>query len=146
MAIGQAPGSRSGVASIALFEGWPSLTNDRAITITLTPGQVSHVIRETSSALGWTTTLSSVSDLGKSNSVLLELLKDKRCSPTLLRALIVLAAFPTDGSERALTDVARQVGISPGTAHRHATTWVGIGVLAQNPHSRRYRRLPLPDR
>ena len=38
-------------------------------------------------------------------------LDDVRFSRSLLRGLMVLAAFPVDGSDRAVTDVAKQLGM-----------------------------------
>jgi DNA-binding MarR family transcriptional regulator len=58
----------------------------------------------------------------------------------LLQALRVLVAFPADGTYKELTDVARQLAIPASTVHRHVTTWTAVGLLEQNPHTRRYRR------
>lgn len=62
------------------------------------------------------------------------------CSQPVLRALLLLTAFPTDGTQRRITDVSRQLGLSPATAHRYAVTWMAVGVLEQDPRSRMYRR------
>jgi hypothetical protein len=60
-------------------------------------------------------------------------------SRSALRAVLVLCAFPMDGSYRALGEVAQLVGLSPSTAHRYVTTWVVVGVLEQEAVTRRYR-------
>lgn len=61
-------------------------------------------------------------------------------SRVLLQALRVLIAFPLDGTERELTDVARELDIPASTVHRHVVTWTAVGVLEQNLRTRRYRR------
>ena len=58
----------------------------------------------------------------------------------MLRALLVPAAFPADGSERELTAVAEQLSLSPSTTHRYLRTWTAVGLLERDPDSRRYRR------
>lgn len=60
-------------------------------------------------------------------------------SRSTLRAVLVLCAFPTDGSYRTLAEVAQLVGLSPSTAHRYVTSWVAVGVLEQEAVTRRYR-------
>ena len=60
-------------------------------------------------------------------------------SRSTLRAVLVLRAFPTDGSYLTLAEVAQAVGMSPSTTHRYVTTWVVVGVLEQEAVTRRYR-------
>ncbi len=62
-----------------------------------------------------------------------------RFSRSLLRGLMVLASFPADGSDRSVTDVAKQLGMGVSTTHRYASTFVEVGVLERDPISRRYR-------
>lgn len=69
------------------------------------------------------------------------LLANGRLSHSLLRALLVLVAFPADERGRELTYVASELGISASTVHRYAATWMAVGLLARDPASRRYRRL-----
>jgi IclR-like helix-turn-helix domain-containing protein len=54
---------------------------------------------------------------------------------------MVVLAYPADGSECELTDAARTIGLSPSTMHRYTRAWVALGVLEQDPDSRRYRRV-----
>lgn len=60
-------------------------------------------------------------------------------SRSLLMGLLVLAAFPVDGSERGIAELARELGLNSSTTHRYATTLVAVGLLAHNPRTRRYR-------
>jgi hypothetical protein len=66
--------------------------------------------------------------------------EDAKVSRSVLRALLVLAAFPLDGTYRALADVSKEVGYNPSTTHRYASTLLAIGLLEQDPKSRKYRR------
>lgn len=60
-------------------------------------------------------------------------------SSSLLSGLLVLAAFPSDGSSLGNAEVARMMGMNPSTAHRYITTLVVAGLLEKDPGTRRYR-------
>jgi DNA-binding IclR family transcriptional regulator len=66
-------------------------------------------------------------------------MEDPRFSRSLLRALMVLASYPADGSARSVSDVAKQVGMGISTAHRYTSTFAEVGVLERDPVSRQYR-------
>lgn len=53
-------------------------------------------------------------------------------SHSVLRALLVLAAFPLDGTYRALADVARELETNASTTHRYVSTWLAVGLLEQD--------------
>lgn len=116
------------------------VSEDRGVTITLSDAQVARVVREASGDAGLTASLGGLNVLQKLQNAVLPLLEDHGYSRSTLRALLVLAAFPTDGTERALTDVARQFALSASTTHRYLGTWMAVGLLKQDPRSRRYRR------
>lgn len=118
------------------------MTGNRAVTITLTDWQVARVVREASPVPGLTALPAGLDDFGELQGAVLPLLDDAAYSRSTLRALLVLGAFPPDGSERELTDVARQLDLSPSTTHRYIGTWMAVGLLEQHPRSRRYRRAP----
>ena len=73
-------------------------------------------------------------------STLKPLLQDGACSRSVVRALIILASFPPDGSERELTAIAAEVGLSGGTTHRYLYTLTVAGLLRRDSNSRRYHR------
>jgi len=68
------------------------------------------------------------------------LLDDPSCSQNLLRGLLVLSAFPLDGSGLDLREVSKLVQIARSSTHRYARTWAGLGRLSQEPRSRQYHR------
>lgn len=122
------------------------MNDDRGVTITLTDWQVARVVREASVPPGLTALSAGLDDFGELRGAVLPLLEDATHSRSTLRALLVLGAFPPDGSERELTDVARQLDLSPSTTHRYIGTWMAVGLLEQDPRSRRYRRAPSDPR
>jgi hypothetical protein len=68
---------------------------------------------------------------------------DPRMSRSLLRGLSLLTRFGPDGAERGIVELSRELGMSPSTAHRYASTLVELGLLERSPRSRKYR-LPNP--
>jgi hypothetical protein len=64
---------------------------------------------------------------------------DRRLSRSLLRGLSLLACFRPGGEERGIVELARELGMSPGTAHRYAVTLVELGLLERCPRTRKYR-------
>jgi hypothetical protein len=116
------------------------LSGDREVLIALTDGQVAQVLREVSGRPHLASLLPEMTELDGVSGVVLPLLEDVAYSRSALRALLVLNALPLDGSERELTDVAKEVGLSPSTTHRYISTWMAVRLVEQNPRSRRYRR------
>ena len=117
-----------------------SREKSQGVMIELTDAQVERVFSGAVRGAGRVGVLASVANLGDLQSALLPLLDDDRCSRAVLRALLVLAAFPSNGSERELRHVASDLSMSPSTAHRYVRTWLKVGLLDQDPDSRRYRR------
>jgi hypothetical protein len=118
-----------------------AMSRDRDVLIALTDVQVEQVLREGCDRLQPAGLMPELSELDTLRGVVLPLLADRTYSRVILRAVLALAAFPADGTERELTDVARQLGFSPATTHRYLGTWMAVGLLEQNPRSRRYRRV-----
>lgn len=115
------------------------LAAGREVTITLSDSQLEQVVAGISEDAGLSAWLGD--DLQPSRE-LESLLADDRLSHSLLRALLVLVAFPADARGREVTYVASELGISASSIHRYAVTWMAVGMLAQDPISRRYRRRP----
>ncbi len=116
------------------------MNSDRDVRITLTREQVTQVLREASDDARIAGLLPELSDLDALRRIVLPLLDDASCSRVTFRALLVLAAFPADGSEREMSDIAKALNLSPSTTHRYIGTWLAVGLLEQDPRSRRYRR------
>jgi hypothetical protein len=113
----------------------------RQVTIALTDAQVARVVREASGPSGLAPAFSSaLGDPATLAKSVLPFLADQGYSRSVLRALLVLAAFPADGSERELSAVASELSLSGSTTHRYLRTWTAVGLLERDPESRRYRR------
>jgi hypothetical protein len=122
---------------------------DRDITITLTDAQIARVLLAASGGVQLAGTLSGVlsgtGSLAELAELMLPMLDDQTYSRSTFRSAMVLAALPADGSEIELNEIARTIGLSPSTTYRYARTWTVLGVLEQNPDTRRYRRNPIDD-
>jgi DNA-binding MarR family transcriptional regulator len=103
-----------------------------SVAITLSPAQVDEVIRAASrSRAPSISTL--IADTLPADSA------DPRLSRSLLRGLSLLTCFGPDGTARGIVELANDVGMSPSTAHRYASTLVELGLLERDSKSRKYR-------
>ncbi|HEX4467687.1 MAG TPA: helix-turn-helix domain-containing protein [Solirubrobacteraceae bacterium] len=109
------------------------------ISIELTRSQIDRILRRAAEGEGVSGLLRGLSDKGDLTSNYRELADSPRLSRSLLLGLLVLASFPSDGSPLAVTDVASRLGMSPSTTHRYMTTLLAVGLLEQDPRTRRYR-------
>ena len=64
---------------------------------------------------------------------------DPRMSRSLMRGLSLLTRFGPYCSERGIVELSRELGMSPSTAHRYASTLVELGLLERSPTTRKYR-------
>jgi hypothetical protein len=64
---------------------------------------------------------------------------DPRMSRSLMRGLSLLTRFGPDGSERGIVELSRELGMSPSTTHRYASTLVELGLLERSSRTRKYR-------
>lgn len=109
------------------------------ITIELTRTQIDQVVRVSSKgSVGVGSVLRGLSDRGLADSFP-RLAESPRLSRSLLLGLLVLACFPTDGSSLTVSDVSGRLDLSPSTTHRYMTTLLAVGLLEQDPRTRRYR-------
>lgn len=116
------------------------MSDDGEVTIKLTHAQVARVVRDAAGSSWLSQLLAGLDGPRALHSAVLPLLDDHGYSRSTLRALLVLGAFPPDGGELELTEVAKQLELSPSTTHRYVGTWMAVGLLEQDPVSRRYRR------
>lgn len=68
------------------------------------------------------------------------LLADGCISICTVRAFLVLAAVPEDGSADGLSELAAQVGLPIETVHRFLLTLTALGLVEQPDEARCYRR------
>jgi hypothetical protein len=75
-----------------------------------------------------------------------ELAQDPRgLSGSLLTGVLVLASMPSDGSLIALSALAERLQMGRSKAHRYVTTLHALGLLEQDPRTRRYRLPTAPE-
>ena len=111
------------------------------ITITLSPTQVDEVLRAAaqSQAPSVSALISGGIASGAAPAGLLPTdATDPRLSHSMLRGLSLLTCFSASGEPRGLNEMARELNMSPSTAHRYALTLVHIGLLERSPESRKY--------
>jgi IclR helix-turn-helix domain len=114
--------------------------------IALVPAQVEHVLRQQASKRGPGSGLLALllALMGGGEKLDIHDLErdpryhDHRISQTMLCGLPVLSAFAS-GEEQKITVVARELGMSPGTTHRYANTWLEFGVLERHQKTRHYQ-------
>jgi hypothetical protein len=66
-------------------------------------------------------------------------LGDRRFSRSLLLGLMVLSCFVAADGELGVAEVAEMLRMENSTTHRYMTTLLAVGLLEQDPSSRRYR-------
>jgi hypothetical protein len=109
-----------------------------AIPLALTDEQVAGVVNRAGGGNPLATLLSGLDDPRQLDSALAEV-DERGLSHSMVRALLVLSAIPP-GGERELSAVAGLLEFSPSTTHRYLSTWVAVGLIGQNPYTRRYWR------
>ncbi|HLL91542.1 MAG TPA: helix-turn-helix domain-containing protein [Solirubrobacteraceae bacterium] len=109
------------------------------IKIELTTAQVDRVLRRDAGSGGLPGLLRGLGDREALSSTYRALSQSTRVSRSLLLGLLVLACFPPDGGALAVSEVAARLDMSPSTTHRYMTTLLAVGLLEQDPRTRRYR-------
>jgi hypothetical protein len=121
--------------------GYPGAVglSERGVSLGLTAEQVASVIAAAGAAGAESANLlaglAAPGELSTSS-----LIDDRTVSRSLLFGLVVLISFPADGSDRGIKEVAAELDLPTSTTHRYAHTLLAIGLLEQDPRSRRYRR------
>ncbi len=113
--------------------------SETGISIQLTGPQIDRVVRESGEGPGIASLLRGLAGDGTLMSRYEALAENPRLSRSLLLGLLVLATFPGDGESLAVSDIANTLGMSPSTTHRYLTTLLSVGLLEQDPRTRRYR-------
>jgi DNA-binding MarR family transcriptional regulator len=115
------------------------------VLVELSQAQVDRVVRDAAGAGRISTLLAGLSDVRETVDANPQLNADRRLSQSLIQGLLLLALFPQDGSYLANGDIANELGISPGTAHRYISTLAAVGLLERDPATRRYRLLHVDE-
>jgi hypothetical protein len=110
------------------------------VRIALSDAQVAQVVRASARRAGCSALRARLSGPQKPRGALVGLMDGPRYARSFLLGLLVLSAFPADGGERELSEVAREFTFAKSTTHRYLSTWLAVGVLEQDSRSRRYRR------
>jgi len=97
--------------------------------VALTDAQLGLIARQLSYGATVTDTVSELARHGAFQDSLEILLNDARYSHSLVRALLLLTAFPGDGGALSVKDLANRLGWSTSTTHKYVLTWTALGVL-----------------
>ncbi|HTB50861.1 MAG TPA: helix-turn-helix domain-containing protein [Solirubrobacteraceae bacterium] len=133
------------------------MTQDQSIAIALSPAQIEQVIRSAGHAGNGTVSRLLVAALDNAHAepngdhhvgrslheetklALSGALDDPHLSQSLLRGLAVLSSYGPERPWRAISDLAKELNMSPSTTHRYVKTLRAVGLLEQNPTTREYR-------
>jgi hypothetical protein len=112
------------------------------VCVRLTRAQVDEVVRAAgpkSALLGLLQDLGAELQLPTADLVDDPMMNDRRLSRSTLTGLMVLACLSPPGTERRVKDIATQLRLTSGTAHRFIRTLQAAGLVEQNPDTRMYR-------
>jgi hypothetical protein len=112
---------------------------DEGVVIELSPAQIDQVLSGAAESGDMSVLLSGLQDVREVLAREPRQLEDNRLSRSLLAGLLMLASFPTDGSDLGNAEIARMLDMNPSTTHRYVSTLVAVGLLERDPATRRYR-------
>jgi hypothetical protein len=119
--------------------------SERSVSLGMTPGQVASVVAAAGAAGAQNANL--LAGLTRPGELSASpLLDDRTMSRSLLFGLFVLYAFPLDGGDRGIVEIARELDLPTSTTHRYVHTLLAAGLLEQDTRTRRYRRCGRLDR
>jgi hypothetical protein len=117
----------------------------RTAVIELTSRQLSDVLRQSAEVHSVAAVISGLSIPMSTRLALSQARANSSTSRSLVLGLIVLAAFPGTGETRRLSEVAKELEMSPSTAHRYLHTLITLGLIERDEENRRYRRTSIPS-
>ena len=112
--------------------------SERGVSLGLTAAQVAKVLAQATDGAQSGALLAGLAHPKELKTS--PLLNDRKVSRSLLLGLMVLICFPADGSERGVQQIARELELPTSTTHRYIHTLHAVGLLEQDPLTRRYRR------
>ncbi len=116
-----------------------SAGDQQPVSIELSQAQVDRVVREASGTGSLSVLISGLADVREALAASPREFDDAGLSSSLLTGLLMLAAFPTDGSYVRNSEIAAILDVNASTAHRYISTLVAVGLLERDPVTRRYR-------
>lgn len=108
------------------------------ITIRLTPEQVAHVVAAVRAHDNRPLALREVGPELFDGSAEPPEFSDPNFSGSVLRGLLLLTAFPSDGESLRVRDLARWWGLNPSVTYRYLRTLRRVGLLDQDLQTREY--------
>jgi hypothetical protein len=120
--------------------GVPGSSADQPISLELSRAQVDRVISAAADAGGIRTILFGLNGGTSAIDIDSSSLDDSRLSRSLLNGLLVLAAFPANGSFAGNAEIAERLGMTLTTTHRYISTLLAAGLIERDPNTRKYRR------
>lgn len=115
------------------------LPRPEAISIELSQPQLQQILRDASGSAGSSLAVAGLSDVRAAVAHAQPLLEDSRLSRSLLLGVLLLAAFPSDGSYIGNSELAVAIHLSASTTHRYVSTLLALGLVARDPVTRKYR-------
>ncbi|MHB8241725.1 MAG: helix-turn-helix domain-containing protein [Solirubrobacteraceae bacterium] len=112
------------------------------MSIELTPAQVRHVVDAARKEGSMVALLSHRCELGEPLEFSQAWLENPSLSRSLLIGLLMLSAFPSDGSYIGNATLAKTLDLNSSTCHRYLSTLLEIGLVERDPHTRHYRLPP----
>jgi hypothetical protein len=110
-----------------------------ATSIELSQAQLDHILRDVSGSGSVSLALAGLSDLGAAVARAQPLLEDSRLSRSLMLGVLLLAAFPSDGSYIGNSALADALDLSASTTHRYVSTLLALGLVERDAVTRKYR-------
>jgi predicted transcriptional regulator len=123
----------------------PTTQRREAVAIELTKAQVDQVVRVAGEGGTMSVLLSALRNpewtmkLDSKDLSYPEHMEDRRLSRSLLSGLLVLSVFPADDGYLGIAEIARMLGMNTSTTHRYVSTLMSVGLIEQDPATRRYR-------
>jgi IclR helix-turn-helix domain len=141
---------KAGVGGFAQEALEGDVPGEPLVSITLSRGQVDHVVRTVLGENAVPNVSRVVAGTGFYRAHARQILgsryrvlqENRRLSRSLLAGLLVLSCFPPEGLDMGIKDISEQLELNTSTVHRYVLTLVAAGLLERDPDTRRYRLLP----
>lgn len=110
-----------------------------SISIELSHAQLEQILRGISGAGSFSLAVEGLSDIRAVLARAQPLLDDSRLSRSLMLGVLLLAAFPSDGSYIGNSELADTLHLSASTTHRYVSTLLALGLVERDAVTRKYR-------